>query len=683
VAATEHRAEAAALRRTVPGACETADVPTGQVSAADDHLKRLVGAQPLAGIAELVWNAFDAEARSVTVDVELADGGAVDRVVVADDGHGFTADEVPDLFSTVGGSWKHERANRMTRNDVRLLHGDKGQGRWRAFAIGDRVRWEATTGRDSERETVTVSMSQDHLEKFEWFGPVRSGAALGTTVVVDAGMKRPTRLLADDAADELRATFALWLKNYPDIELTYRGEPLTPDPLVERTATFVLDVAQDHGPAELTIIEWSIDQDRGLYLCDANGATLHKLEPGIHAPGFVFTAYVSWEGFREHESTLLLAEMHSSSLVSDVIEAARDQMRAHFRERRDEQRRSIVQQWKAEDVYPYEAEPTDPLDQASQAVFNYVATTAAPAVNTIDNRSAKKLSLSAMRVAVENDPSALQRVMRQVVQLSPDKLEEFDQLLEKTTLPALLTAMRTVVGRLDFLTALEALLFDDDLAPTVLERAHLHPLLENETWVFGEEYALHVSDKSLTTVLRAHLAILGSDEIITAPVLDSDGSHLRRVDLLFGRALEHARMEREHLVVEIKRPSVEIGRDEVSQIEDYALAVSTDSRFDQENTRWDFVLVGTTLDDHATRRANQAGQPRGLIHHDAANPNVRVWVRTWAELIHECKHRMQFVRRGLEYDPSSDEALAFIRERYPDFVPAAPTNPAERDEAAP
>ncbi|WP_329121654.1 hypothetical protein [Streptomyces sp. NBC_01465] len=47
------------------------------------------------------------------------------------------------------------------------------------------------------------------------------------------------------------------------------------------------------------------------------------------------------------------------------------------------------------------------------------------------------------------------------------------------------------------------------MKPKVLERTGLHHLLENECWVFGEEYALHASDRSLTEVLKQHCALLG------------------------------------------------------------------------------------------------------------------------------------------------------------------------------
>ena len=98
------------------------------------------------------------------------------------------------------------------------------------------------------------------------------------------------------------------------------------------------------------------------------------------------------------------------------------------------------------------------------------------------------------------------------------QLAKFRQLLERTSLTALVDAMRLVTGRLEFLAGLELLLFDPVHVPSVLERAHLHKMIENEPWLFGEEFSMHVSDRSLTALLKAHVELLGRKELVTAPL---------------------------------------------------------------------------------------------------------------------------------------------------------------------
>jgi hypothetical protein len=105
---------------------------------------------------------------------------------------------------------------------------------------------------------------------------------------------------------------------------------------------------------------------------------------------------------------------------------------------------------------------------------------------------------------------------------------------------------------------------------------------------------------------------------------------------MFGRALELIRNRREHLVVEIKRPTVVIGRQPANQIEDYAQLVPADSALIRRR------LTGTSLSSRANPiattadRASQQGQPRGLIFHPQGS-NLKIWTRTWGDIIEECK----------------------------------------------
>ena len=129
-------------------------------------------------------------------------------------------------------------------------------------------------------------------------------------------------------------------------------------------------------------------------------------------------------------------------------------------------------------------------------------------------------------------------------------------------------------------------------------------------------------DSSLTTVLKEHLDELGRQELaVDEPVRDERGK-IQIVDIVLGRALRLNQNRREHLVVELKRPSVILGRDEITQIEGYAAAVASDPRFNRTEVQWDFVLAGNDWDEFAALRANQRDKPAGLI---LDSDGLRVW----------------------------------------------------------
>lgn len=169
----------------------------------------------------------------------------------------------------------------------------------------------------------------------------------------------------------------------------------------------------------------------------------------------------------------------------------------------------MVDGWKAEKVYPYEGDPKNQVEVIERELFDVVALTAAPAVNAAPEPTARRLSLRLLRQALSEDPGALRKILTEVLDLPKQRLDELSELLEKTTLTAIIQAARIITDRLAFLKGLELLVFNPQSKEQLLERSQLHRILANETWIFGEEFALTADDQTLTTVLEKHGEILG------------------------------------------------------------------------------------------------------------------------------------------------------------------------------
>jgi hypothetical protein len=104
----------------------------------------------------------------------------------------------------------------------------------------------------------------------------------------------------------------------------------------------------------------------------------------------------------------------------------------------------------------------------------------------------------------------VQKIIQEVLDLLTEMREDLAALLERVTLPAVINASKVVTDRLDFLRRLEILLFNPASKEQLLERSQLHKILQEHTWVFGEKFALSVSDKGLKEVLLKHLACLAA-----------------------------------------------------------------------------------------------------------------------------------------------------------------------------
>ena len=331
-----------------------------RVQAKADYIASLSHASPLAAIEELVWNALDADAREVKIDIIQNALGAVEAIRVSDDGAGVDVDRVDSTFGGLGGSWKKDRA--MTIGLRRRLHGRHGRGRFKAFALGTHVEWRTTRatvagGTDAasplKSHVISGDLQEPGLFKVEEPTP---GFATGTEVYVTN--VRPSADSLTDAGTvvpALAAKFALYLKAYPNVHVYFSGIPVTPV-IVRKAVTDYRLQLPSGAEAKLEVIEWRrrfVGAGR-LVFCGKDGFALHEQPAGIR-PGaaFSFTAYVISPRFSElnAENMLVMDELNPETRA--YLDAARKTLRDHFRVRAAEADASRVEEWIREGSYPF------------------------------------------------------------------------------------------------------------------------------------------------------------------------------------------------------------------------------------------------------------------------------------------------------------------------------------------
>lgn len=344
-------------------------------------------------------------------------------------------------------------------------------------------------------------------------------------------------------------------------------------------------------------------------------------------------------------------------------------MRDHFRRRASERAAGLVEEWQRENVYPYQGQPATEIEEAERQVFNVVALNVnhyLPAFQEADEKT-KRLQLRLLRHAVENAPADLSRILTEVLDLPDEKRQELRELLDRTTLAHIISASKIIADRLQFLQGLEVLVFDDEFKHAVRERTQLHRIVAENTWMFGEQYHLSVDDQSLTEVLKKHIAAQRREVEIDQPVVRSDGSR-GIVDLMFSRNIQIAGSEeREHLIVELKRPEIKIDADAVTQIKSYAFAIAGDERFLDVRTKWVFWAVSNDLDAFARHEVNQRDRPRGVLF-QGDDPSITIWVKTWSQIINDCRSRLKFFSEKLNYTPDRDDSLAHLKTTYHKYL---------------
>lgn len=157
-----------------------------------DHLGIQMYESPIAAVAELVANAWDADAETVNIKLP-AKLDASAEIVISDNGVGMTFADCEDRFLNVGYAQRADDPRRTTRRKHRPLLGRKGIGKFAGFGIAAVISVETTSEETGEHVVFDLDIDQLRTDEYvvagggidvrEYQGPDRRRAKQhGTTI---------------------------------------------------------------------------------------------------------------------------------------------------------------------------------------------------------------------------------------------------------------------------------------------------------------------------------------------------------------------------------------------------------------------------------------------------------------------------------------------------------------------
>ena len=325
------------------------------VQAKADHIASLARATPLSAVEELVWNALDADAREVRVDLVQNALGGIDAVRVSDDGTGIDILRSEETFGSLGGSWKLQDAG-TTASHHRRLHGRHGRGRFKAFALGTHVEWRTTMKAGDALLSYTLAGDASDPGVFHVAPAATPGPATGTEVFV-TGVRATVDSLTrpEMVVQTLAAKFALYLKAYPGVSVYFCGLPVSPVIVQKKTTDYTVRLESGQ-EAKLEVIEWrkKFAGKGRIVFCGRDGFTLYERPSGVRSgQPFSYTAYLVGARFGElsAENALVMDELHPE--VRAWLDATRAILKEHFHRRAEEAVQERLRRWIDEKIYPF------------------------------------------------------------------------------------------------------------------------------------------------------------------------------------------------------------------------------------------------------------------------------------------------------------------------------------------
>ncbi len=637
-----------------------------------DHIESLTRANGVNALAELIWNSLDADSTVVNVEYVKNRLDAIEEISVSDNGLGLRYDKAQDIFGRLGGS---QKKTDPTSPGGRQYHGKEGKGRYKALALGDLVKFTSTYKNTDQCNEFSITLDRNNLTYSEFSDqkilPKSEKETGFTALIQNVNQESASKALDTNSRKELEQKFAAYWISYPDFNIFFNGYKLEFESLfknTEQTEVIAKDGELDYRFV-IKVIEWRVDIKKKAYLCNSNGVPFQELNLGIRSSIpisiFIQSAYIE-KLQRENKIDI----ENFDDVLQGIYGEAKKFARSYIRKRLHLYSGEYIKELKAKGIYPYKEKADTLIEESKRQVFDIVALQVHEFLPHFDDQDdmSKKFTLSLIKESLEKDSTSLQKILAEVVELPEEKRGELVEILEVTSLSNIIDTMTEIKNRLQLINGLEQIIYDTELNKTVKERKHLHKIIIKETWLFGDNYTYGVDDITLKNVLKAYLKDSLKREDFQEVVDSEDNSDLRTIpDVCLWQQFSMGNAGKENLIIELKKPTVDAGFDEKTQIESYATKVASDPRFPKGETRWKFLLVTKDIKTEIEPHLNQKNRKYG---HVTEGDNFDVHILPWGHILSEAKIRHEFIKEKLNLNLKDNEhGLEYLKGKYKEYLP--------------
>lgn len=205
----------------------------------------------------------------------------------------------------------------------------------------------------------------------------------------------------------------------------------------------------------------------------------------------------------------------------------------------------------------------------------------------------------------EGHRAAIGRIVRQLPEQGRKAVEQLAELMEELTIGQIAAVTGEVTRRVGLLNVFKERVLDERTYE-ITGDGSIHRLLEQAMWIVDERYWLMHSNRQLRTVVGNELA------------KEDKAFEKRRPDFVCGT------VDRKLIIIEIKRPSHTLTRDDLNQLERYVVLCD---EYDDDHSSFEAILVGKKASEDLKRTLKVRGS--GFK------------VRTYTQLVGDTERRYQ------------------------------------------
>lgn len=580
-------------------------------------------------IAELISNSYDAEAEYVRVD--LIDQGDK-KIIVNDNGHGMTFQEVNDKFLLIG---RNRRMNDVQRseNDKRWVIGKKGLGKLAFFGIAEHIRIETIKDYSCTIFELDWSEIRKITEPNAQYSPtlvakeIKVEQKQGTKLILST-IKRKSEFSPEHLAVSLSKAFQIFKEKDFKVELFHNNENriTVTNELRYKNIDVVFEWKfPEDRPTNIKynfadVIEGKIISTKDTVPADMRGIALFSrgklvnnynfLDVKATSHGYSYiTGWLDIDFIEEFERDVISTnrqslnwELEETSELKIYLEQV---YRLFFNEQREEKKRQ-----KKEEVKQITGVE---LDLWLNELPKHEASLAKKMTDSILNAEGISIEKAGELIKYTKDSFQFEAFKELAKDLEKVDIENPGRLLEifkEWELIETREMAKLATGRIQTIKTFEKLIDNN-----ALEVQEIHPFFEKFPWILDPRINMFRHEAQYVKLLKENYKESNVEE------------KNRRIDFLCTSVSNH------RFVIEIKRPNHKINKDDISQAKDYRSFIEDRcGNSTQSAHRVIAYIIGGSIgkDDRMTRDEIES-----------MRQTDKVYVKTFSELLTDAQNYHQ------------------------------------------
>lgn len=607
-------------------------------------------------VAEYIWNGFDADANTIKVYEKRNELSGSAELIIEDDGYGIVREELDKKFRPV---FQSEKQIRELFKDPILLKGKKGVGRLSFFNVASKAIWETVyTKTDEKNYCYTIEVNANHLIGYNPSTEAETYKATGTKVTLLLnGNIDISKIIA-----YLKTEYAWFLKVYSDKKIIVNDIPLDCSELLAQEEHKHGILSDKNITYNIDIYIWTNKLNKEYskyYFLDSSNTIKHKENTTLNNKGdnFFHSVVVKTELFDEFDFTTSLPENNLIGIIGKSDRRFRE-LKAILDEFLYSVRKPYIREYankyinslKSKNLYPNYIK-NNPVDQFKEKQLDELVSDLyyfAPSIfNSLSNIQKKTLLRMFDLIMNSGEVDDLFKIVEEVVELSKEERSELAGILEQAPLSNILSMQKLVIDRLQAIADFKELLFNKKRY--VNEIDHIQKFVEQHYWMFGEQYHLVTAEEpSFEEALRRFRYITNNEIYKKGELSIEDSNAKKQMDIFAVQQLCSGKTKKV-IVVELKRPSVKLGINELQQLKQYFNVIIKEDRFNAENIEWEFYLIGNSYNDDIKNEI-ESNKVHGEPNLAFKVHKLKIYVKIWSELFTELELSFSYLNEKLKLD---------------------------------